>query len=547
MRECVTFDKKSLRSVTGNTADFEEIAKDCVAFANREGGHLAIGIEDGDELPPASQRVSAALTEKVVKRINELTVNVAIVPRIVVAENGGEYVDLKILRSEVSIASTTKGGYFIRDNDARKPIAPDDLLRAITDKPSYSWEMKVSLKCKVEQCDKDKLSRLLDKIRLSDRVSAFVKQKTDDEILEYYSLVGDEHYLTNLGVLWLGTQPQRARLLYSPTVQFIRYDTNGNKVFKQVWDDYSLNPDELLESIWNSIPDWREINEVSDGLWRKEIPAYDEKVVREVLCNSIAHRPYTTRGDVFINIYPDRMVVTNPGRLPQGVTPNNILRTTVKRNKELARLLYALHIMEGEGSGYDLMYKTQLSLGKTLPKVDEGDDSVSVTVERKIVSEEASRIYDYMQFAYPDIMDSQNAVIAFGIILQEEIVSSSELSRKLQLPETDRLRSYVDTLCSRGIVLTRGRGKGTKYYVNPDIISNSKANIPTTLKTIEPYRLRELILQDLRYHPKSLISEMSVRLPDIPFTELRKNVRKMAAEGILKYEGGRKYRYYSLL
>lgn len=318
MRECLTFDKKSLRSVTGNTADFEEIAKDCVAFANREGGHLAIGIEDGDELPPASQRVSAALTEKVVKRINELTVNVAIVPRIVVAENGGEYVDLKILRSEVSIASTTKGGYFIRDNDARKPIAPDDLLRAITDKPSYSWEMKVSLKCKVEQCDKDKLSRLLDKIRLSDRVSAFVKQKTDDEILEYYSLVGDEHYLTNLGVLWLGTQPQRARLLYSPTVQFIRYDTNGNKVFKQVWDDYSLNPDELLESIWNSIPDWREINEVSDGLWRKEIPAYDEKVVREVLCNSIAHRPYTTRGDVFINIYPDRMVVTNPGRLPQG-------------------------------------------------------------------------------------------------------------------------------------------------------------------------------------------------------------------------------------
>ena len=97
--------------------------------------------------------------------------------------------------------------------------------------------------------------------------------------------------MTNLGVLWLGTQPQRARLLYSPTVQFIRYDDSGNKVFKQVWDDYTLNPDELLESIWNSIPDWKESNEVSDGLWRKVIPAYDEKVVREVLCNSIAHRP----------------------------------------------------------------------------------------------------------------------------------------------------------------------------------------------------------------------------------------------------------------
>ena len=546
MKENQTYDKKSLRAVIGKLAGIDEIVKDCVAFANREGGHLAIGIEDDEELPPVTQRITEELKEKVVKRINELTINVAILPQIITSENGGEYLDLEVLRSSVSIASTTKGGYFIRDNDSSKPIAPDDLLRAITDKPSYSWETKVSLKYRAEQCDKEKFQSLLKKIRASDRVSSFVKEMADEEILEYYSLVGEDGYMTNLGVLWLGTQPQRARLLYSPTVQYIRYDAGGNKVFKQVWDDYTMNPDELLEDIWKSVPDWRESNEISDGLWRKEIPAYDEKVVREVLCNSIAHRPYTTRGDVFINIYPDRMVVVNPGRLPLGVTPNNILRTTVKRNKELSRLFYALHIMEGEGSGYDLMYETQLSLGKSLPVVKEGEDSVSVTVARKIVSKEASRIYDYLQNAYPEIIERQKAMIAFGIILQEEIISSEALSKKLQLPESDRLRSYVDLLCSKNIVQTRGRGKGTKYFVNPEIITNSKANIQTTLKTIEPYRLKELIRQDLKYHPKSLVSEMSVRLPDIPFSELQKKVRKMALDAELVYEGGRKYRRYSL-
>lgn len=546
MKESQTYDRKSLRAVLDKTADFDELAKDCVAFANRDGGHLAIGIENVDELPPASQRITEALKEKVVKRINELTINVALIPRIATSENGGEYLDLEVLRSSVSIASTTKGGYFIRDNDCSKPIAPDDLLRAITDKPSYSWETKVSLKYKLEQCDKNKMQSLLSKIHSSDRVSSFVKQKTDEEILEYYSLVDEDGYMTNLGVLWLGTQPQRARLLYSPTVQFIRYDAGGNKVFKHVWDDYSMNPDELLEDIWKSIPDWKESNEISAGLWRKEIPAYDEKVVREVLCNAIAHRPYTTRGDVFINIYPDRMVVVNPGRLPLGVTPNNILRTTVKRNEKLARLFYAIHIMEGEGSGYDLMYKTQLSLGKSLPVVKEGEDSVSVTIARKIVSKEASRIYDYLQNAYPEIIDHQKALIAFGLILQEEIISSEALSKKLQLPESDRLRSYVDLLWSKNIIQTRGRGKGTKYIVNPDIISNSKANIQTTLKTIEPYRLKELICQDLKYHPNSLISEMGIRLPDIPFTDLQRKVRKMTIDGELVYEGGRKYRRYSL-
>ena len=546
MNESQTYDKKSLKSVTDKTADFDEIAKDCVAFANRDGGHLAIGIENNEELPPVSQRVTEELKEKVVKRINELTINVAIVPRIIMSDNGGEYLDLEVLRSSVSIASTTKGGYFIRDNDSSKPIAPDDLLRAITDKPSYSWETKISLKYRLEQCDKEKLRNFLNKIHASDRVSSFVKGKTDEEILEYYSLVGEDGYMTNLGVLWLGTQPQRARLLYSPTVQYIRYDTGGNKVLKRVWDDYTMNPDELLEDIWKSIPDWRESNEISDGLWRKEIPAYDEKVVREVLCNAIAHRPYTTRGDVFINIYPDRMVVVNPGRLPLGVTPNNILRTTVKRNKELSRLFYALRIMEGEGSGYDMMYETQLSLGKSLPIVKEDDDSVLVSVARKIVSKEASRIYDYLRNAYPEIVENQKAVIAFGLILQDEIISSEALSMKLQLPESDRLRSYVDLLCSKNIVQTRGRGRGTKYFVNPEIITNSKANIQTTLKTIEPYRLKELIRQDLKYHPKSLVSEMSVRLPDIPFSDLQKKVRKMVIDGELVYEGGRKYRRYSL-
>ena len=546
MKESQTYDRKSLRTVSGKKADFDEIAKDCVAFANKEGGHLAIGIENDQELPDASQRISETLKETVVKRINERTINVALVPNIIRSRNGGEYLDLEILRSAVSIASTTKGGYFIRDNDESKPIAPDELLRAITDKPSFSWETKVTLKYKVDQCDKEKLRNLVDKIRNSERVSSFVKDMTTEETLEYYSLVGENGYLTNLGVLWIGTQPQRARLLYSPTVQFIRYDAGGNKVFKQVWDDYTLNPDELLSAIWNSIPDWKESNEVSDGLWRKEIPAYDEKVVRETLCNAIAHRPYTTRGDVFINIYPDRMEVVNPGRLPLGVTPENILRTTVKRNKELSRLFYALHIMEGEGSGYDLMYETQLSLGKSIPVVKEGEDSVSVTIERKIISKEASRIYDYLQYAYPEVINHQKAMIAFGLILQEEIIAAETLSRKLQLPETDRLRSYVEILCTKNIVLTRGRGKGTKYYVNPVIISNSRANIRTTLKTIEPYRLKELILQDLRYHPKSLVSEMSGRLPDITFTELQKQVRKMAVNGELSFIGGRKYRRYSL-
>ena len=92
-------------------------------------------------------------------------------------------------------------------------------------------------------------------------------------------MIDEEGFLTNLGVLWIGRTEQRARLLYSPIVQYIKYDAEENKVDKKVWDDYRQNPKELMESIWKAIPDWKESTEVSEGLWRKEVPAYDDKVV----------------------------------------------------------------------------------------------------------------------------------------------------------------------------------------------------------------------------------------------------------------------------
>lgn len=53
--ETTTFDIKSLRTVLGKTADYNELAKDCVAFANAKGGNIHIGIEDGCQLPPKNQ------------------------------------------------------------------------------------------------------------------------------------------------------------------------------------------------------------------------------------------------------------------------------------------------------------------------------------------------------------------------------------------------------------------------------------------------------------------------------------------------------------
>ena len=51
MEENKNTDKKSLKFLKGRNTDWDELAKDCVSFANAQGGSVLIGIEDKDSLP----------------------------------------------------------------------------------------------------------------------------------------------------------------------------------------------------------------------------------------------------------------------------------------------------------------------------------------------------------------------------------------------------------------------------------------------------------------------------------------------------------------
>ena len=136
------------------------------------------------------------------------------------------------------------------------------------------------------------------------------------------------------------------------------------------------------------VPDFRETFELPHGMFRRQIPIYDERVVRELLVNALVHRPYTQRGDIFLNLHPDRLQIVNPGLLPLGVTPQNILHQSVRRNDEMGRVFHDLGLMEREGSGYDMLYEVLTSQGRALPVVREGFDRVEVTVPRRVVKPE---------------------------------------------------------------------------------------------------------------------------------------------------------------
>jgi len=544
MKENTLYDKKSIREIVGKKSDWNEVAKDCVAFSNAQGGVIDYGIEDDSDIPPVEQVISEGLPIELQNKISGKTVNVTVFPEIITHDNGGQFIRLHISRGH-AIASTTSGKYYLRIADNSTPITGDDITRLAAEKGYYRWEDHPS-KWSWKDSDPGKLHALIEKINSSERVSPFIKQKGTKEILDHYFLTEEESdKMTNLGVLFIGTQSQRGRLMNSPIVQCIKYDENGEKVQKYLWDDFSMTPDEIIEDVWLRVPDWRETNEISDGLFRKEIPAYDKDVIRELMCNALVHRPYTVRGDIFINIYPNRIEVTNPGSLPLGVTPENILHKTVKRNEHFANLCYALKIMEREGSGYDKMYEIQLSNGKEVPRVKEGNDYVTAIVERRIISKEAIKVIrSALQIA--DLKQKQ--IICLGLIAQHESLSASQLIQILNLNDREDLTTWLDPLLNFKIVNTVGSYRAKEYRVSSPVLRQSDYKGKTSLKRIEDYRIKQLLLEDLKIYECSGLKDIHQRIgKEISYKKVLSQMKTLVTEGLVEEIGANRWVQYRLL
>jgi ATP-dependent DNA helicase RecG len=197
--------------------------------------------------------------------------------------------------------------------------------------------------------------------------------------------------------------------------------------------------------------------------------------------------------------------------------------------------------MEGEGSGYDLIYEIASRDSKSFPIINSDFNTTNVVQYSKIMDDEALLIVDFIAKNYPL---SQKELIVLGIVARHKKILTTNLTKELQLSDEERLRSFVSKLLDKSILITRGIKKGTEYLINPKLISSSKINIKPTLKVIEPHRLEALIIEDLLRYPKSKSADIQKRIEELPIEDIRKKLLSMEIEGKVLTEGSKKGKVY---
>jgi ATP-dependent DNA helicase RecG len=117
----------------------------------------------------------------------------------------------------------------------------------------------------------------------------------------------------------------------------------------------------------------------------------------------------------------------------------------------------------------------------------------------------------------------------------------------LELENGDSLKPRLGRLPDLGLVQTTGRTLGTRYFVAPDLLRGAGLDQMTTLKRIEPYRLKALILEDLERYPDSSSADVNRRVgPEISTRTVKRALDDLIAEDKVSYQGDKRWRRYRL-
>lgn len=190
----------------------------------------------------------------------------------------------------------------------------------------------------------------------------------------------------------------------------------------------------------------------SDKIQRKDYPAYPVFALREGLVNAIVHRDYSAvGGSLRVEIFPDRLTIRNPGKLPEGWTTDDLKKThgSHPSNPDIARVFYLRELMEQLGMGTQKLIAECKKLHAKSPVWTVEQNTVSLTLYRapepKVEIELTER--------HEQFLDSTTPGTAYKVSDYTELTGVSQRQARRELAELQQF----------GLVKKQGKGRATVY------------------------------------------------------------------------------------
>ncbi len=418
--------------------ELREIIETVVAFANRSGGKILIGVKDNGEIIGVD--IGKGTLENLINNIINST-EPPIYPSVSVENLRGKDVIVIDVPSGANKPYFYRGRAYIRVGRANRVLPPEELreilLKTVERAP---WDEKTMVDFEELEIDQEAIRLFVEEVKKSRR--APIEEPVDPKNLFLKLNLLKEGKVKAAGVLLFDVNPQRyfpwavikaGRFKDSLTV--IDETQIGGNLFRQV--------EEALKFIMRNI---RKTFRIDPHTGRRiDMWEYPLEALREAIINAIIHRDYSVYSSVYIKIYDDKLTIINPGGLLEPLTIDDLRREhpSILRNPNIANIFYLAGYIEKWGIGTLRMIRECEERGMPPPDFSVEKEFFRVEFRRKYeLSEKEQKALNYIR--------------RVGRVRRKDIQKYLGVSERTARRILSKLEEY-------GLIKRHGRGNNIYY------------------------------------------------------------------------------------
>jgi predicted HTH transcriptional regulator len=444
-------------------AKSEKYMKTVVAFANGKGGKLIFGVENN------TWKVTGFTKEEVFQKMDAITNAIfdscepKITPSVGVQEvEGKAIIEVEILsgmpRPYYIKSQGLMDGTYIRVSGTTRHAERYQVQELILEGQNRYYDCEPVEGLSVTEEDIAKLcadmKAMAVRNTVTDAEKASIRDVTKNVLLSWGVLAEKDGAVvpTNAYALLTGkTQVQ-------PVVQC--------GVFKGIDRAYFVDRREFEGSVQDQMEAafqyvLEKINRgmTIQGVQRQDVYELPLDSVRELIANSIAHRSYLEPGNIQIALFDDRLEVTSPGMLLNGVSIAKMKEGYSKiRNRAIANAFSYMKIIEKWGSGIPRIIRECKEYGLPEPEFLDFDGDFRVNMYRKAAGG-ANGISDTKNET-----NDTNETIAMRLIRENPAITQKEMKDEMGVSLVTIKRLMAD-LQKSGKIQRQGSSRSGKWLI----------------------------------------------------------------------------------
>jgi predicted HTH transcriptional regulator len=369
----------------------EKYVKTVVAYSNSQGGQLVFGVVDGtreivgiDEtmlfqtMDAIANAISDSCEPQIIPAIEPCTIEGKTVIVVTVVPGTQRPYYLKSKGKEA--------GTFVRVGGTTRPASPEKIKELEMEGAKISWDeltcigYKVTDKAIKKLCsDMNAKRRAMQKAKDLSRPLPTVT-RTNLENWKVLKKVGEEVFASNAFVLLTSdyfpfSKTQCAVFKGKDRTVFLDKREYTGPLYEQI--------EEAVDFVLRNIRMGAKIA----GLQREESYELPPEAIREMIVNAHCHRNYTDESCVQVAVYDDRLEVTSPGGLYNGLTFEEALQGHSKlRNRAIANVFSQMGLVEAWGTGLQRIRGAAHEYGLSEPEFIETSEMFRVNLYRQDIS-----------------------------------------------------------------------------------------------------------------------------------------------------------------